>query len=499
MSALGTALKTLTSLARKLCGPAGQAKARSSRCTPRTLSFRPSLEGLEDRLMPSTAPAAPVVTLNDIAGTQATGSQVNLSWNHVSNATGYLVDQWTGSAWKQIANLGSGATGYDVTGLKVSTTFYFDVAAYDSAGTTWANFQSIVTIDHPTGGTYSPVIVPLGANSPSYLNVQQGAVGDCWLLASLAEVADRQPSVIQNMFTYMGTELENGTTVGLYSVRLYNNWGSAFSVIVDTELPSGGGLYDHPTSSGMWVALAEKAYVEANAMGQVTTSSAAGLSLTSYQGTDCYLALNGGDPAWALHAITGQSASDYSINPSNIASAWNSGKLIVLCTGNNPASSDIVGDHCYALVGYNASSSQPFEVFNPWGTNSSGWVLDLNNNHEVYGLFNASAAFLSQNFATQSFGTGAENLSGNLGGTIGGQIQVPLNGFAGSVTNFAQTGGSLTTNGSLAGTLGNQVEGSTLLALPTQQVNLLAGNGFWAQAGDQHSQPDLLGQSWLLF
>ena len=48
----------------------------------------------------------------------------------------------------------------------------------------------------------------------------------------------------------------------------------------------------------------------------------------------------------------------------------------------------------------------PFEVYNPWGTDSSGWALGTFNGHEVYGLFNADATFLSQNFATQTFGTG---------------------------------------------------------------------------------------------
>jgi hypothetical protein len=76
----------------------------------------------------------------------------------------------------------------------------------------------------------------------------------------------------------------------------------------------------------------------------------------------------------------------------------------VLCTGT-PTSSYIVGSHCYAMVGYNASSSLPFEVFNPWGTTSSGWAPNTNNT--IYGLFSANAPFISQNFNEQSFGTGA--------------------------------------------------------------------------------------------
>ncbi|MGD0045308.1 MAG: hypothetical protein ABSE84_33730, partial [Isosphaeraceae bacterium] len=85
--------------------------------------------------------------------------------------------------------------------------------------------------------------------------------------------------------------------------------------------------------------------------------------------------------------------------------AWNAGQLIVLAT-SNPSSSYIVGDHAYAVVNYTASSSMPFEVYNPWGgTDSSVWCpVDP----QVYGLFFASAGFLSQNFASQFIGTGTE-------------------------------------------------------------------------------------------
>jgi hypothetical protein len=258
---------------------------------------------------------------------------------------------------------------------------------------------------------YSPA--PAGtplfkSGGPSYLDVQQGQVADCWLLASLAEVAARNPQDITNMFTYDGTTVENGATVGLYAVRFFKGDGSASQVVVDTELPSGGGYYDQVHNAlgtqVLWVALAEKAYAVANGLGYVTTSH-------GYQNS--YNALNGGDPAWALQAITGKSASDFAINPSNIAAAWSSGNLVVLGT-NTPTSSFIVSAHCYAVVGYNSASSQPFEVFNPWGTTSAsasatapGWAPWQTN--RIYGLFWASAAFISQNFTAQSLGTGAIN------------------------------------------------------------------------------------------
>src|SRR4029077_18938225 len=104
-----------------------------------------------------------------------------------------------------------------------------------------------LTVDHPAAAKgYSPVSGSLfGANGPSWQDVQQGAVGDCWLLASLAEVAARAPSDIQKMFTYDGTTVDNGSMVGIYTVRLFDNSGVPHNMTVDTELPAGGSYYDH--------------------------------------------------------------------------------------------------------------------------------------------------------------------------------------------------------------------------------------------------------------
>ena len=101
-------------------------------------------------------------------------------------------------------------------------------------------------------------------------------VGDCWLDASLAEVAARDPQDIMNMFTYDGTTVDNGSTVGLYTVRFYNTSGSAVLRPGGHGAPLRRQYYDRvqqrPGHAALWVALAEKAYAEANALGYVTTN-----------------------------------------------------------------------------------------------------------------------------------------------------------------------------------------------------------------------------------
>jgi hypothetical protein len=264
--------------------------------------------------------------------------------------------------------------------------------------------------------TYSPAPSTdtlFGANGPSYLDVQQGQLDDCWLLASLAEVAARAPSDIKGMFTYEGTTTDNGATVGLYKVRFYNQSGVAEYVQVDTELPNNG-VYNRPVNNVLWVALAEKAYAQANGAGYVQSN---------HVGVDDYAALCFGQSAWALQAITGKSAygtGSAGINTSDIATAWNQGQFIVFNT-TTPANNAIVEDHVYALVGYNASSSQPFELFNPWGTsktnlsvnegstaNGTATVLGFApNSSTTFGLFWADSTFVQKNYANDSLTSGA--------------------------------------------------------------------------------------------
>jgi hypothetical protein len=330
----------------------------------------------------STSDGAPIQQYQLLGGT-------NQQWKLVAQANGNdeLVNAYSGKALDDPA--------FSTANGAVIQQYHLDGLANQQWG--------ISTFANPTSATaYSPppAAAPLfNTGGPSFLDVSQGAVGDCWLMASLAEVAARDPQDIRNMFTYDGTVVENGATVAEYSVRFFRGDGSAFQVMVDTELPSGGSYYDHVGNAlgtkALWVALAEKAYAVANGLGYVTTGQ-------EYQ--DSYNALNNGDPAWALRAITGKPATDSSINPTSIAAAWNAGNLIVLCTGA-PSSSYIVGNHCYAVVGYNASSGEPFDVFNAWGTDSSGWAPGQSG--RIYGRFTANAAFITQNFSVQSQGAGA--------------------------------------------------------------------------------------------
>ena len=134
--------------------------------------------------------------------------------------------------------------------------------------------------DHPTGTddfgntySYSQVSgVLFGANGPSYTDVRQGEIGDCYFLASLAEIAMQNPTAITSMFIVNGD--------GTYTVRFFNG-SQAQYVTVDQQLPTTSGtlIFDGlgasaaSASNVLWVALAEKAYVEINECGWIRPSS----------------------------------------------------------------------------------------------------------------------------------------------------------------------------------------------------------------------------------
>ena len=249
----------------------------------------------------------------------------------------------------------------------------------------------------------APASAPLfNSGGPSYLDVEQGAAADCWLMSSLAEVAARAPHDIVNMFTYDGTIVDQGYTVGLYTVRLYTPGGTQFSTRVDTLLPDGGQDYAHVANDlgtqALWVALAEKAYAQANTLGGVTTG---------FEFQDNYAALNYGDAAWALQAITGNTVTDQGVALNTLSATLSIPTgLAVACTPKNGSPSPyIVENHCYAVINYNPASNTPYEVFNPWGIDASNWAPGLDN--QTYGVFWANGAFLQQNFSGLSSTVGA--------------------------------------------------------------------------------------------
>lgn len=114
-------------------------------------------------------------------------------------------------------------------------------------------------------------------------DVAQGKLGDCWLLAAFACVAEH-PALIRKMFL-----TKRASPSGTYRVQLFNGRKNRWDVLtVDEFIPivkqGQQHLFANPNGREMWVVILEKAFAK-------------------WCGN--YNALKGGYPLWAFNAITG--------------------------------------------------------------------------------------------------------------------------------------------------------------------------------------------------
>jgi hypothetical protein len=233
------------------------------------------------------------------------------------------------------------------------------------AGASAAQLQKLVNkwflgLDRPTTTyAYAYAAGNLFVGGAQYTDVYQGAVGDCYLLAALAETAHVQPNSIAGMFT------DNGD--GTFVVRYFNN-GVADYVTVDRYLPVNAGRFVYAnygalassTANELWVALAEKAYAQMNHSGWLRPASMGG-------GKNSYAAIEAGWISDGLKQVTGIATTwSYLNSEATLVAAVTSGKLVGLGSMVTPGTAGVVGSHAYAVVGYSAVTGR-FTLFNPWG------------------------------------------------------------------------------------------------------------------------------------
>lgn len=231
--------------------------------------------------------------------------------------------------------------------------------------------------------SYGQMTGSLFVNGIGFSDINQGQAGTCYFLAAASTLANNQSQFIQNMF------LDNGD--GSYGVRFYGNSGNEIWVTVNRSVPVVGGslaLAGNATGSlsgEMWVALAEKAYAQANEIGQFGRSTTA----------NSYRQIEGGLEE-ALRHISNQPTTTFSSfytnsgwsSANNNLTTWNSyfntaiaavnaGRSLWLGsfgdTYDSSGKRNLVSGHAFAITGYN-SSTQRFTIANPWGAGSSSYA-----------------------------------------------------------------------------------------------------------------------------
>ena len=221
---------------------------------------------------------------------------------------------------------------------------------------------------------YSEMTGPLFKAGVDFRDIAQGQAGTCYLLSAAACAAKTNTQLISSMF--------RDNNDGTYGVRFYANSGKQIWVTVDrSSLVSNGyaALASNSTRSlkgEMWVTLLEKAYAQANEIGEFGRKTAQN-SYTSIE--------NGLNEA--IKHISGKSSS-YIYAKNMSAVSWNNSKeriiskinnneqIFVGCFGNTYDSYGrrmLVANHAFSIVGYDKSKDQ-FTVRNPWGSGSSRYI-----------------------------------------------------------------------------------------------------------------------------
>jgi uncharacterized protein YukE len=238
-------------------------------------------------------------------------------------------------------------------------------------------------------GDYVPIENPISFDDDALDadEINQGQVGDCWLLASLGAVVDQDPEWIRD---HMWQNPD-----GTWTVKMYDEDGEAVYIQVDPTVPENGARDSDGDPS--WVSIYEKAAAE------------------FFGGS--YGDIDGDWPDRALTAITGQQATNAGqLSLDEISDALDDGPVVV-STQDNPDdwwrfwSDDvddtdrIVPNHAYivrdvfTVTEEDGTETQYIQVTNPWGPNGG----------ERYGTYMFTAEEFEQNFAAAFVGTPGED------------------------------------------------------------------------------------------
>lgn len=290
-----------------------------------------------------------------------------------------------------------------LVGNGTNTSFWFDAsdtASYTSADSTAGRVHKVSSFYQPyTTNTTSSSYVSLELNgqnltdpsdsgttirltnrsfwgvSPTADDINQGYLGDCYYLATLAAMAQSTPNTLMELAVDLGD--------GTYAVQYKVN-GVATYVRVDGDLASSNGSleYAYPGSSGsIWGSIMEKAYAYFRT------------------GANTYSSLEGGlmSEVFSDFGITSKTVNPAGTSASTlysyISNALAAGKAVTIGTNYSVSSSiPLIGSHAYTVMSVSKDSAGniTYLVRNPWGFDGVSNNSDLSD-----GLVTVTAAQLA--------------------------------------------------------------------------------------------------------
>lgn len=234
---------------------------------------------------------------------------------------------------------------------------------------------------------YATASGALFVNGAAASDINQGSMGDCFLVAALGAIANAK----QNLITDMFVSNPNGT----YGVRYFSNSGDYFTTVNKSLIVNANGTVagasnlTRSLTGEMWVSLAEKAYAQMNMQFDVNRKAANWNGENSYQSIEYGLAQTlkqVGNLNYVYYSSHWKSISDsyasgfnYAANAQQykqtLINALNAGEVGWIgswgaTTGSN-GKREFVSGHAYMLLGYNAATGK-FIIRNPWGGDGKG-------------------------------------------------------------------------------------------------------------------------------
>jgi hypothetical protein len=269
---------------------------------------------------------------------------------------GITIDQ-TVTARTTIESADGAATAINSSGTNVSAWIDANDTFTGSASVhRIANFAAGVTkatgaaLANPKdAGTTTKANLSLFGTGPVAGDINQGSVGDCYFLSSLAAFAGTKASVVQEAAVDMGD--------GTYAVQFFQQNQPVY-VRVSNDMPGGyfgGYAYAHPgANNSIWAMVMEKAFCYLRS------------------GANTYASIGSG---WMgeVYSDLGVNAFNFSPNSYSESAFYDmlnadlaSGKAVTLGTSNAP---NLVHGHAYTLVSVSkdANGVTHYVVRNPWG------------------------------------------------------------------------------------------------------------------------------------
>eukprot|EP00758_Cryptobia_borreli_P002740 Tbor_TRINITY_DN3249_c0_g1::TRINITY_DN3249_c0_g1_i1::g.23759::m.23759 len=245
----------------------------------------------------------------------------------------------------------------------------------------WERLEDII---YRAGHVKKGETPPLYKNGISARDIVQGGLGDCWLLSSIAALAEF-PSLIRDIFVSKSSNKYGKYVIKLYNIKLkcYEN------IVIDTFVPvtSRGKCRFTPHIDGeMWVPLLEKAC--AKMLGSYAALDGGTLEkglhiLTGFDMVVFGKKKSGGDRQW-LRTLRGKVVDNSSDDLFSVIRACDKRQAVMTCAVYNKSGRNVQGlieGHAYTLIRVVKVSDniKLLNIRNPWGQGGE-WKGDWSDN-----------------------------------------------------------------------------------------------------------------------